>query len=32
MNIVRDIGIEEMLKRHLTESESKEIILSFCCL
>ena len=26
MNIVRDIGIEEMLKRHLTETESKEII------
>ena len=26
MKIVRDIGIEEMLKRHLTETESKEII------
>ena len=26
MNIVRDIGIEEMLKRHFTETESKEII------
>ena len=26
MEIVRDTGIEEMLKRHLTESESREII------
>jgi hypothetical protein len=26
MKIVRDIGIEELLEKHITETESREII------